>query len=51
VKVGEVRDPQAVELFGQPGQLEIEHPPAQPAGFEQAPTQASRSSPTEGLQT
>src|SRR5262245_40724514 len=45
VEVREMHDPEAVELGRQPGELQLEHAPAQPAGFEQAP---ARTRPGEG---
>ena len=36
MEVGEVRDPQPVELRGQPRDLDLQHPGAQPTGLEHA---------------
>ena len=40
MEVGQVRDPQTVELLGQPGQLQFAHPQANPARFEPPPRHA-----------
>src|SRR5207244_4903451 len=45
VEVREVRDPEAVQLLRQPGQLDVEHTPPQPTGLEQAPPQTSTGQP------